>query len=168
MTKELTKEEMVAMLQAGKVDEWNDWRKRNPKLQIYLAEEDLCRLGLYDINFSGVCFDNANLSGTHFWRADLTGANFSEANLSGADFFEANLSEANLQAANLDGADLTGANLSGADLSLAEIGEASVTVEQLTNAKNLNRVLNPPNAVLGALAAQQHAELMKAIASLKS
>ena len=77
----MTNNDLIELLQAGKVDEFNQFRKDNPDFKIDLSKIDL---------------SYADLSGT---------------NLEGADLYEARLEYADLRDANLSGASLTGANL---------------------------------------------------------
>lgn len=95
-----TKEELLALLRAGKVKEFNQVRPY-PKV-------DLSWANLQEADLSGANFSRANFS-----VADLSGANFSVADLSGAKLLRANLQEVDLSGANLSGANFWGANLWG-------------------------------------------------------
>ena len=96
------KEQLERLLSS--VKEWNEWRERNPEVEI-------------------------NLSGADFRAAILFGANLIGADLSGAD-----LSGTNLIGANLIGANLIGANLIGANLSTASALNTNFTRANLTEA----------------------------------
>ena len=91
------------------VEEWNQWREENPKVEIDISE--------------------ANLSG-----ADLIEANLIRANLSGANLIEAYLSRASLGRADLSGADLSEANLIGANLMNCTALATNFTRANLTGA----------------------------------
>jgi hypothetical protein len=116
-------------------------------------------------DFSGVNFSGATLNLTDFSGADLREANLSrahllcayliEADLRGANLREADLTEANLSSADLSGADLVGANLTrtnlietnfeNADLSSCRIYGISAWNVNLTDAKQPNLIMTPPN-----------------------
>ncbi len=116
------------------INEWNQWRQRQPEIG-----PDLSGSYLGGANLSRANLSKANLSG-----ADLSGADLSGADLSGADLFRAYLSRANLNGANLSGAylaeayltetDLCGANLSEADLSEAYLYGAYLIDTNLSRA----------------------------------
>ena len=101
------------------VEEWNEWRKENPKAKPDLSkarfswkdlqEADLSKADLYGANLRGADLREAILG-----SAQLTGTNFKAANLHGVDlseayFFEVNFFEANLSETDLRGTDLTSA-----------------------------------------------------------
>ena len=77
----MTKQELIELLQAGKVDEFNKFREDNSDFKINLSDAYLSSARLYRANLTG-----ANLSGAILDDADLTGANLSGANLTGANF----------------------------------------------------------------------------------
>ncbi|WP_051309849.1 pentapeptide repeat-containing protein [Desulfogranum japonicum] len=111
--------------------EWNEWRKRNPKIPVrfrnadiknaYLRGADLHKADFRGANLRGLDLSGAkrgntgrlwaNLSGADFREADLCGTDLRGANLSGADF-----SRAYLYYTNLSWTKLRGANFSGTDL----------------------------------------------------
>jgi len=114
-----------------RIDHWNDWRRKNPKVVPDLSGADL----------SGADLAGANLARANLFRADL-----SQADLSRATLFKANLSQADLAGANLDGADLSGAfliraNLSGASLAGACLKGANLGQASLFRAKLIRAVL---------------------------
>ncbi|MDP8254773.1 MAG: pentapeptide repeat-containing protein [Candidatus Alcyoniella australis] len=114
----ISKEEAIAMLKEGQVEEWNK-----------LREEKLWEADLKDADLKG-----AHLEGVNLIMANLEGANLREANLKGADLSEANLKGAVLNGANLEGADLEGANLKGADLREANLKGADLRESNLKGA----------------------------------
>ena len=120
----MTKDEMVTMLGAGKVEEWNEWRDEN----IFKAVD------LYGTNLSGVNLSGANLSEANLARANLSGADLSGANLSLAELILANLREVNLSGTNLGGANLSDANLSGAILKGTNFNRADIVDVDLSEA----------------------------------
>jgi len=109
-----------------RVEHWNDWRRKNPKVVPDLS--------------------GADLAGANLARADLFRADLSQADLSRATLCKANLSQADLAGANLDGADLSGAfliraNLSGASLAGACLKGANLGQASLFRAKLIRAVL---------------------------
>ncbi|WP_447602256.1 pentapeptide repeat-containing protein [Nitrospira sp. Nam80] len=81
------------------VDEWNRWRKTNPRVR-------------------------PRLGGTHLLSAILQRADLHDADLKGAFLREAHLYAANLRGADLRGAILVGSNLCKADLTRANLSGA--------------------------------------------
>jgi len=122
----MANQQHLAILQHG-VENWNDWRKKNPDIKPELSEANLSMA-----NLSGVDLSMANLS-----RADLSGADLTGAYLAGAIFREAFLTKAYL-----NGAFLTEANLYGTDISGAVLTEAFLTEANLTEANLMEAVLN--------------------------
>ena len=148
MTKEqdrgMSREDAIAMLKAGKIEEWNEYRRAHPGWQPYLAAAKFTYAELSSANLSRADLRGANLS-----RADLSGANLVDTELISANFFDANLNgaklngsklrEANLNGASLYGAklrnaDLTGADLVDADLRSADLSDASLSDADLSDA----------------------------------
>jgi len=101
--REWSKRELIELLKAGKIDEFNRVRSFP---HIDLSFNDLSGLNLSRIDLSG-----ADLKGTRFREANLSVADLSGANLTYASLRGVILSEANLRAAYLSGADMWGANL---------------------------------------------------------
>lgn len=123
------------------IQNWNQWRKDNPDIQIDLCNADLRDILLNGVNLNKAFLKRANLDNTYLCGADLSeanlvGAHLNGANLSGADFSRANLSEAFFRDSCLRGAslhrailrhvDLSFSNLRGADLSRADLQEATL------------------------------------------
>jgi hypothetical protein len=101
----MEKQELIDILNSGKIKEFNEFCKGKRKEQIgWLA--DLHGADLRGANLYGADLRDANLRGADLHGADLHGANLRGADLCGAD----------LCGANLLGADLYGADLYGADL----------------------------------------------------
>ncbi|MCP4748028.1 MAG: hypothetical protein GY874_18110 [Desulfobacteraceae bacterium] len=124
--------------------EWNQWRKENETVEIWLGMAELSHVNLQEAdlsgaNLQGVRLGNAYLKGANLIRANFQWADLREADLQWADLREANLREANLQGAgfrkaNLQGADLMGAKLQGAYLMKANLQEADLRKAKLQGA----------------------------------
>ncbi len=120
----MANQEHIELLKKS-VEEWNQWRKKNPDLI-----PDLNNTNLKEINCRKANLKKASIQGTHLQGAKLQGADLQEAKL-----YNAFLNDAKLQRANIYGADLGGADLSEADLDGADLTGAVVTEEQLLKAK---------------------------------
>ncbi len=141
---EMSREEAIAMLKAGKVKEWNEYRTSHPDWTPDLGDANLTGAKLHHVDLSGVKLHNAdltgaklhdaNLSGAKLHNVDLSGATLNDANLSGASLTNVDLRGANLGHANLRGARLGHANLSEADLIRADLGGASLIEANLSGA----------------------------------
>jgi hypothetical protein len=141
----LANPEHLAKLKEG-VEPWNQWRRRNPKVQPDLSQVNLDSAHLPSANLSSTNLSGANLDVAYLYgadlryaslsharlikailiEADLTGADLSRAHLVWADLFEADLHLANLSGADLKNASLKRANLSQADLTGADLGGANL------------------------------------------
>jgi hypothetical protein len=75
----------------GSVSEWNQWRRKNPKILPDLSNADLRGKKLSSINFRRVNLEGANLCGVALDSADLSYANLAMADLTGANLCHANL-----------------------------------------------------------------------------
>src|SRR5271170_6363850 len=148
ITVRMANSEHLAKIKAG-IESWNEWRKKNPTIQVDLRRAKLHMLDLNRINLSDANLSRATMGGTNLRDADLRGAKLygtflSEAcldrvNLSKADLISSNLSKANLReatltAANLSSADLSQANLNGADLIRANLSQADLRHASLDHA----------------------------------
>lgn len=148
-------QEQVALLKQG-VKTWNEWRSKNPMVNVDLriAElqgMDLRGADLHMVDLTGADLSQAKLSGVLLSLAQMQGANLSEAdlgyrgldvdeilegaNLSSADLRKANLSRTRLVCADLSWADLSGANLEGANLEEANLGNAKLCKAIMRNAR---------------------------------
>jgi uncharacterized protein YjbI with pentapeptide repeats len=138
----MANQEQLARLQED-VWEWNEWRYKNPGIQIQLNRADLRGADLSECGHFGN-YTGPNLSGADLAGADLSGANLTQANLRGADLSGANLSGTHLSGANLSEAELNEAELSEADLAGANLSEAGLSEADLSGANlsgaNLNTV----------------------------
>jgi uncharacterized protein YjbI with pentapeptide repeats len=144
------KDYLLQLLKEGKIDEFNEFRRKNnySRLDFYnvdLSGRDLSHadLGNADLNLANL--REAKLQHTIFVEASLTGAQLSKADLSGAklaksrflkaDLAFADLSNAKLPRANLAFADLSAANLSVANLAFASLLCADLSFANLKGAK---------------------------------
>jgi uncharacterized protein YjbI with pentapeptide repeats len=117
---------------------WNQWRRKNPRVEPDLSKADLgpvdlSRANLGQTDLSGAGLGQANLRRAYFIQANLRDANLHSADLRQAHLSYADLSASNLNQADLSGADLTRANLSGADLSMARLDDADLRGANLSN-----------------------------------
>lgn len=85
-----TKEEIVAMLRAGQVAEFNQWRKENPTIPIDLSGVNLQRASLQKANLHGANLSWSNLSEADLTEADLSWSYLTEANLNETEIYKAN------------------------------------------------------------------------------
>ena len=118
----------VVLLRAS-VNEWNDWRSKNPTIV-----PDLSGADLGELNLAGAQLFRANLTGAHLTGARLVGANLTRATLFRADCGEANLSRAFLARANLSQAELLKADLRGADLSISYLVRSNLSGANMSGA----------------------------------
>ena len=121
----MTTNELVEMLKAGKVEDWNKWRENNPKENIDLTGVSLTEADLTGVNLTRAHLDGVNLTRAHLDGADLTGAKLTGAKLTGAKLTRADLTATNLTRAVLFNADLTEADLIGANLTRAHLRGAN-------------------------------------------
>ncbi|MCP4747318.1 MAG: pentapeptide repeat-containing protein, partial [Desulfobacteraceae bacterium] len=89
--------------------EWNQWRKKNLTVEIWLEGAELNYAGLQWANLKGAVLNNANLVRAVLSNANLEGAKLYDANLQGAKLSDANLQEAWLSDAKLQEAWLNSA-----------------------------------------------------------
>ena len=127
--------EHLAILNSG-VEEWNQWRRKNPAtepdlreanlVQAELGEADMHRCDLSEAqlaeayvgkaSFEGAILVGANLSMVRAFGTDFTLASMSGANLMGAQVIDATLIRTDLKSANLRLTNLVQSDLSHADL----------------------------------------------------
>ncbi|HST20532.1 MAG TPA: toll/interleukin-1 receptor domain-containing protein [Blastocatellia bacterium] len=84
----MANEEQLAMIKHG-VWSWNEWRRRNILIPVYLSGANLSRANLNDTSLIRANLSDADLSG-----ASLSGVNFSYSVLRGAKFANALMGEA--------------------------------------------------------------------------
>jgi hypothetical protein len=90
--------------------EWNQWRLKNPREEIFLEGAD---------------FNSAYLEGVNFRSANLKEANFSLAHLENSYFHKALLQNATLKNAYLQNAVLWGADISGTSIENARVNSST-------------------------------------------
>jgi len=103
-------------------NEWNDWRRKHPRLRPNLGGANLSDLDLIDFHLKGVVMRGANLSG-----ANLSGVDLSRSDLRDIQGFNVDLSDAVLKDCRFAGAWLHRSNLNEADLAGAKFGGAMLT-----------------------------------------
>jgi len=124
---------LVDLAKAG-VEDWNGWRRKNPKIVPDLSGADLSGAGLAGANLARANLFRADLSQADLSRAALGKANLSQADLAGANLEGADLGGAFLIRANLSGASLAGACLKGANLGQASLFRAKLVRADLRQA----------------------------------
>jgi uncharacterized protein YjbI with pentapeptide repeats len=170
--------EQVKLLKQG-AQEWNEWRKKNPLIEIDLEEADfeeadlsgaiLVKVNFIKANLVGAKLGKAYFDAAYLCEADLKGADLQEAELLLADLTDADLRSANLAGANLyrislrgailrgtnlmeadlREADLNGADLNGADLSRARFGRTVLGDIDLSRTKGLAEVQHESMSTIG-------------------
>jgi uncharacterized protein YjbI with pentapeptide repeats len=158
-TSQKSSSHLIQLLRKGKIDEFNEIRKKDNYSRLDFCNVDLSGLSLShaDLRKSNLIsanlaesklqhatFEETALLGAHLEGADVSKADVSKAdlveadlegtNLEGADVSKADLSEANLSLANLSKANLEGADVSKADLVEADVSKADLVEANLSNA----------------------------------
>lgn len=111
----MSKQELIELLQAGKVQEFNQFRADNPDFIPDLRGIDLyVGRGSKHAKLKGINFKDALLQDSNLQGAQLQGSNLQGCNLQGANLYRTNLCMVNLQGANLQGINLNRALLQGA------------------------------------------------------
>lgn len=98
---------------------WNEWREKNPDIEIDL---------------SGAELSGADLRGSNLAKANFRGAKLSKVDFRGANLSEGDFREVDLFRANLDYTNLVGTNLSKANLNVAEVVRSDLTKANLSQA----------------------------------
>ena len=111
-----SKDKMLKILKAGRVNVWNRWRRRFDPKNIDLRSAYLRGADLRGADLEGVTLRGADLRSAYLRGADLRGADLEGATLRSAYLRGVDLKKADLRGADLEGADLQGADLQGADL----------------------------------------------------
>ncbi len=119
------------------VQEWNDWRKLNPKIGPNLEGESFVKAELAGINFSGsrlmkVNFAKANLTGADLSGADLTLMRCRDAKVMKCRFRKAVLDRASFEGADLSKADFTGSFVERTTFRSANLASARFSGAYLT------------------------------------
>ena len=136
------KDYLLQLLKEGKIDEFNEFRRKNnySRLDFYnvdLGGRDLSHADLRNSDLNLANLREAKLQHTIFVEASLVAAQLSKADLSStklsrARLLKADLAFAILSKAKLSRAILTFANLSAADLSAANLSFASLLCADLS------------------------------------
>ena len=126
-------DDLVALLKAGRVAEFNERRKKRGAPDLFAA--DLAGAQIPEADLTGANLEKADLT-----DADLTDANLYRANLNGADLTNTKLegvmaAQSRWREAVIEGSDFNEADLNGADFSDAELIECSFLDANLTGAK---------------------------------
>ena len=144
------KDYLLQLLKEGKIDEFNEFRRKNnySRLDFYnvdLGGRDLsyADLGNSDLNLANLreaklqhtIFVEASLVAAQLSKADLSSTKLSKSRLLKADLAFANLSKAKISRAILTFANLSAANLSAANLSFASLLCADLSFAYLKGAK---------------------------------
>lgn len=134
------------------MSEWNEWRKKNPDIEINLQRVELFSMYLVGINLEQANLENtdfsgSNLSGAKLAYSNFDGVNFSYADLKNIDSSYVSLQNANLSFANLEDANLKNAHLEGANLYQANLKNAVLLETYFEDAYLSGTILN--NANLG-------------------
>lgn len=109
------------------ITDWNEWREKNPSVEIWLEGAKLRNAHLEDANLSLAHLENAVLWGAHLKNANLCGAHLERADFNGTD-----LQGAELIVSNLKGANFLSTNLQGADLRVSIVdGETLICTRRL-------------------------------------
>ena len=125
------------------ITEWNNWRRDNPKKEIWLSGADLLDahlkgVDLFEAHLEGAYLIKTHLEGAFFQRAHLEGAIAPLAHLKSADLINAHLEGAELFQAHLEDAKLGGAHLERAELSHAHLEGANLKEAHLEGARLKN------------------------------
>ncbi|MDD2285737.1 MAG: pentapeptide repeat-containing protein [Paludibacter sp.] len=84
------------------MSEWNEWRKANPKIEIYLQNADLKAMYLEGVSLTEAYLDGSNLLEARLEDAQFNGAHLENTIFKGAFFSK----KTNITNAHLDGSDL--------------------------------------------------------------
>lgn len=123
--------------------EWNKWRKKNPKEEIFLEGANIAKARrvsdtqevFHMAHLKGVILDKAHLEGADLREAHLQCAFLNYAHLEKAKLENAHLEGATLHAAHLEGASLLGASLNDADFMFANLNGAILNSADLKGAQ---------------------------------
>ncbi len=155
--------EHLAILKQG-VENWNQWRKAYPVVDVELSQADLTGQNLQEANLKAADLSRADLSGANLRDADFSFSRLIAANLGGADAtgtnfvrtnaIFANITQTKLSRAILRGADLRWARListelQDADLSQAIAGATLFSNLDLSRAQNLHMVQHFSPSTIG-------------------
>ena len=119
--------------------EWNQWRKQNPRKDIFLEGARLKGAHLEGANLKGAHLEGADLSDAYLKGADLSnchlkGAHLRHAHLEGSYLYHAHLEGAYLYETYMEGADLSNCHLEDAALVQCHLEDASLSSAYLSGA----------------------------------
>jgi len=119
--------------------EWNQWRKQNPRKDIFLDSARLKGAHLENVNLKGAHLEGADLSDAYMRGADLSnchleGAHLRHAHLEGSYLYHAHLEGAYLYETYMEGADLSNSHLEDAALVQCHLEDASLSSAYLSGA----------------------------------
>jgi len=118
----MTNKELIKLLKAGKVQEFNEFRADNPDFIPDLRGIDLyVGKGSKSARLKGINFKDALLQDSNLQGAKLQGSNLQGAKLQDANLYRTNLCMVNLQGSNLQGVNLNRALLQGAKFDKQQI-----------------------------------------------
>lgn len=133
---------------ANDTSEWNNWRKANPKEEIWLCGAPLTSMRLDKINLTyshlegskadGILLRHAQLQHAQLEGATLREARMERAHLDNAGLFKTRLSRARLNAAIANDANFLRADLAGAELYRAKLHRANFE-QAVLKSTNLSR-----------------------------
>jgi len=117
--------------------EWNEWRKKSGRKDIFLKGARLKGAYLKEANLKGANLEGADLSDAYLKGADLSnchleGAHLRRAHLEGSYLYHAHLEGAYLYDAHMEGADLSNCHLEGAALVQCHLEDASLSSAYLS------------------------------------
>ncbi len=119
--------------------EWNQWRKQNPRKDIFLEGARLKGAHLENVNLKGAHLEGADLSDAYLKGAELSnchleGAHLRHAHLQGSYLYHAHLEGAYLYETYMEGADLSNCHLEDAALVQCHLEDASLSSAYLSGA----------------------------------
>ncbi|NKI31819.1 pentapeptide repeat-containing protein [Croceivirga thetidis] len=114
---------------------WNEWRSKEPEVEVDLKSADLLGADLRGINFKNADLRRINLRDVNLSGANLEGAQLYRANLNGVNLINANLKQANLYRAYLGRADLSEADLHSSNLQMSLFSQTKIEGANLKSAR---------------------------------
>lgn len=129
----MTKENLLNILQTG-VDDWNDFRKKKPNLNIHLNGSNLSGANLPYANLSHAYLMESNLTLAIMHKSDLSRADLTRSDLIRTDLRNSNLHRCDLSYANLTLTQLQNSDLSNTNLCNARLWNTDLSGCDLTNA----------------------------------
>jgi len=118
------------------IKEWNEWRKKHKKDEVWLEGALLNRAYLKWANLGTLQMTDEETKAKVFGEVHLNGADIDEAHLENADLQFAHLQNAKLRWARLEGAKLMNAHLEDAKLWFAHLEGADVAYAHLQGAES--------------------------------